>query len=352
MTETIFAFDERNYQECQDAFRGAGNREYYLGDYSIEARGSIEVRADRRTVGACSIIRMRSNTRQFFRRAWPHIREDAADVTVLWFVKRGRLCVTHQAGSSVAAAGYFLVTKAMTPFFMECQTDEHSALEVLHVVVPTHHLRQLIPFEMQTGFCLSAPGRAFTIAEHMLMDVFDDSGDLSEHVAQLVLDSALRVLSDALAERGACGPARQTVADRRLQDALRFIEIHVSDQKLSEAMVAKACGISPRYLRYLLRLRGTPFSALVWRKRLQMAGELILQTRSGEVSISEIAYRVGFKSAPHFSRMFKRVFKMCPLEYRAAGSPGSLSSSREHCGGRGPSSTGKQPLRCAHEART
>jgi AraC-like DNA-binding protein len=36
------------------------------------------------------------------------------------------------------------------------------------------------------------------------------------------------------------------------------------------------------------------------------------------VSISEIAYSVGFKSPAHFSRMFKRVFDMNPREYRAA----------------------------------
>ena len=40
MTETLFAFDVRNYQECQKAFRGQKSQEYYLGDYSIEA-GSV-----------------------------------------------------------------------------------------------------------------------------------------------------------------------------------------------------------------------------------------------------------------------------------------------------------------------
>jgi AraC-like DNA-binding protein len=34
--------------------------------------------------------------------------------------------------------------------------------------------------------------------------------------------------------------------------------------------------------------------------------------------MAEIAFRVGFKSPAHFSRMFKRVFKKGPREYRAA----------------------------------
>jgi AraC-like DNA-binding protein len=32
--------------------------------------------------------------------------------------------------------------------------------------------------------------------------------------------------------------------------------------------------------------------------------------------VSEIAYRVGFKSAAHFSRMFKQKFKVSPRQYR------------------------------------
>ena len=37
MTETLFVFDQANYRECQSAYRGERNQEYYLGDYVIEA---------------------------------------------------------------------------------------------------------------------------------------------------------------------------------------------------------------------------------------------------------------------------------------------------------------------------
>jgi AraC-like DNA-binding protein len=320
MTETLFVFDERNYQNCQDAFRGDRNQEYYLGDYSIEGGSIIDVRAEKKAVGACSIIRLRSKTRLSFRRSWYHIREDATDVTVLWFVKRGRLCVSHQSGQSVAKAGDFLITKSMTPFFIECLTDGDSLHEVLHVVVPTHVLRRFIPDEVRTGFAVSAAGREFVIAERMLTDIFEDTGELADHTAQLLIDSALSVLSDAIKRRDACRPARQSVADKRLQDVLTFIEIHVSDPKLSVTAVAKGCGISHRYLSFLLKEHGTPFSTLVWEKRLAMASRWLSSSKPGDVAVSEIAYRVGFKSPAHFSRMFKRVFKMSPREYRSVGS--------------------------------
>jgi len=134
MTETLFVFDQRNYRDCQQAYRGEGRQEYYLGDYTIEAGSVIDVRAARKSVGSCSIIRLESRTRLFFSRSWSHIREDATDVTVLWFVRRGRLCIHHQGGHSVAEAGDFAITKSMVPFSMECQTDGDSRHEVLHAM--------------------------------------------------------------------------------------------------------------------------------------------------------------------------------------------------------------------------
>jgi AraC-like DNA-binding protein len=321
VTETLFVFDKRNYLDCQKAFRGVRNQEYYLGDYSIEAGSVIDVRADKKAIGAISIIRLTSKTRLFFTRSWSHIREDATDVTVLWFVKRGRLCISHQRGHTVANAGDFAISKSMTPFSIECQTDDSSTHEVLHVIVPTHVLRRFVPQDVSTGFCVSAEAREFAIAERMLTDIFEDAGELADHIAQILIDSALLVLSDAIKGRSNGAPSRQSLSDKRLQDVLRYIEIHLSDPKLSIATVAKGCGISPRYLSFLLSLHGTPFSTLVWESRLKIAGQWLATSKPGEASISEIAYRVGFKSSAHFSRMFKRAFNMSPRQYRTAGVP-------------------------------
>jgi AraC-like DNA-binding protein len=319
MTETLFVFNERNYLDCQNAFRGARNQEYYLGDYSIEAGSVIDVRADKKAVGSCSIIRLRSKTKLFFRRSWSHIRQDAVDVAVLWFVKSGRLCVSHQSGRTVAEAGDFVITKSMTPFVIECHPDDHQMHEVFHVILPTHVLRSFIPQEIRTGFSVPAARREFVIAEHILTDIFEDDGELEENIAKLLVDSALSVLSHAIKERNDCAPTRQSLSDKRLQDVLRFIEIHLSDPKLSITTVAKGCGISSRYLSFLLKLHGTPFSTLVWDKRLQMASRWLSSSKSSDVCVSEIAYKVGFKSSAHFSRMFKRVFNMSPRDYRTAG---------------------------------
>ncbi len=318
VTTTLFAFDERNYHDCQKAFRGDKNQEYYLGEYSIEPGSVIDVRAVRKAVGSCSLIRHRAKSRQFFRRSWSHIREDATDVVVLWFIKRGSLCISHQSGRSVAKAGDFMITKSMSPFTMECHTDDESVHEVFHLVVPAHMLRRFLPLEVNAGFTMPADAREFHIAERILNDVFDDKGELAEHIEQLLVESALSVLADAIRRCENYAQARHSLAETRLQEVLRFIDVHLSDPKLNAAMVAEACGISPRYLSHLFKRSGTSFSSLVWDRRLQIANQWLASTKPGEISIAEIAFRVGFKSPAHFSRLFKRVFKKGPREYRSS----------------------------------
>ncbi len=316
MAETLFSFDRRNFQDCQDKFRGDREQEYYRGDFWIEDASNIEVRSERKAVGPISIIRQRSATNLFFRRTRQHIREDATDLSILWFVKHGKLAFSNQCGNKIAQPGDFVITRSMSPFFIECQIDKDSVQELLHVTVPTHILRRHIQQDFSTGLFMPAKRPELAIAENILTDVFEDDGALGEEAARLLVETAFTIIGMAVRSSDEATPARQTIADRRLQDVLRFIEVHLSDPQLSTAMVAKGCGISPRYLSFLLRLKGTSFSELVWEQRLEKAKDWLSNSDPREISISEIAYGVGFKSPAHFSRMFKRVFKLNPREFR------------------------------------
>ena len=326
MVETLFTYDRRNFRECQNSFRGDRDQEYYRGDFWIEDTSVIDVRSERRTVGPVSIIRQRSATNLFFRRTRQHIREDATDLSILWFVKRGRLGFSNQCGNRVANPGDFAITRSMAPFFIECHTDGaengHGGVhETLHVTVPTHILRAHIPHDFSQGVFMTVDRPELAIAENLLTSVFGADEGLGDDSARQLVEAALTIIGNAVRADAEATPARLSIADRRLADVLRFIEVHLSDPQLSTAMVARGCGISPRYLSFLLRLKGTSFSCLVWEQRLEKARNWLLASDPRDISISEIAYGVGFKSPAHFSRMFKRVFKQNPREFRG-GEPG------------------------------
>ncbi|MDR3417280.1 MAG: AraC family transcriptional regulator [Nevskia sp.] len=321
----MLAGGKHDYPLSRDALHGPHGRAYFAADCSIDPGQMADVRAGHKAVGPCSITHLRSRFPQSFNRSWSHIREDAADVAILCFLKRGTLCLSCPGGQSVANAGDVIIARSMTPYVLESKPDEGGLCEVLQLVVPTHMLRRILGLDVRSGFRMPAVGRRFAIAERILADLFEDTGELHGHAVNLLIESALCVLGDAIKGHASCTSARRTLADKRLQDVLRFIETHLSDPKLSVAQVAKNCGISSRYLSLLLMQNGTPFSALVWNKRLNAAVQWLSASRPGEATISEIAYGVGFKSAAHFSRMFKREYKVSPRQYRAVVPPAAAA---------------------------
>jgi AraC-like DNA-binding protein len=90
--------------------------------------------------------------------------------------------------------------------------------------------------------------------------------------------------------------------------------------------VARDLGISDRTLRRRLADTGTSFSALVERKRIDLAQEWLTGT---DFDLKHISFLLGYSEPAAFSRAFKR---------RTGSSPGRLRDAREITprGGRTP----------------
>jgi len=320
MSEPLFTLDADNYRKCQQLFRGTHQREYYDGEFWVDDSLPVEVEARRRAIGPYTIIETSAATRQFFRRTRKHIREDATDLGVLWFVRRGSLVFSNQQGQRIVGEGEFLLTRSMAPFFIELQPGDAGSHEILHLTVPAHLLRKHMASqngagETGSGAYMPAQVREIDVAQAMLGDVFDDDA-MGEDSSRILVEAAIRLVGQAIsASPGAC-QARQTVTEQRLDEVLRFIEVHLSDPNLCTGMVSKGCGVSQRYLSLLLQGTGKTFSDLVWSRRLEMAREWLAHSHKRDVAISEIAYGVGFKSTAHFSRKFKSVFGQNPRDFR------------------------------------
>lgn len=289
-----------------------------LVEYSTDDTSLVGVNMEKRVVGPCIIARLKSKSGLSIRRTWTRFREDRMDVTLLWFVKCGSMSFIHSSGRTLATSGDIVIATSMEPFLLMCRTDEKAEYDALQITVPTHVLRRFIPQEMKLGFTSMGARREFCIAERMLMDVFKNEGKLANSVTQLLTETAFSVLAHAIADEADPALVRQSQSYKRLQDILRFLDIHLSDANLSVSSVAKGCGISSRYLAYVLQRHGTTFSKVLWKNRLSAASEWLLRPKSTDITVKEIAYRVGFKSTAHFSRMFKRAYRMGPREYRAA----------------------------------
>ncbi|WP_158890547.1 AraC family transcriptional regulator [Amycolatopsis anabasis] len=151
--------------------------------------------------------------------------------------------------------------------------------------------------------------------------------------AEDALVSALRSVADGLVARHdhADGErAEQTVLDlirslaggrfdgqpAQLAIAKDYIERHLSDPGLSAERVAAAAGVSARHLRRLFAPDGMTPSRYLLQRRLELARDRLRDATSATDTIADIAYRCGFASQSHFTRVFRDHFGQTPGEAR------------------------------------
>jgi AraC-like DNA-binding protein len=95
--------------------------------------------------------------------------------------------------------------------------------------------------------------------------------------------------------------------------ARKFIEEH-SGEELSLRKVAKAVNISTNYLsEQFKQVTGVSFVDYTAHIRFEKARDLL---RNSNARISEIAFAVGFQSLSQFNRVFKRLARKSPSQYR------------------------------------
>ncbi|WP_259313984.1 helix-turn-helix domain-containing protein [Capillimicrobium parvum] len=96
----------------------------------------------------------------------------------------------------------------------------------------------------------------------------------------------------------------------------RYVHSHLRDPALGPESIARAHAISVRALHAVFEDCDESVAGLVRHERLTRCME-DLQAPSGG-SVTEIAFRWGFRDAAHFSRVFKREFGVSPSDVRGS----------------------------------
>lgn len=315
--EKLFAGFAGNHPRGVPSYEGLIKREFYDGELLSETGDFAGVDFEKALCSPISITRITTRTELSFRRAPQHIRKNRVGLRVLWFVTGGSVRIVRASGTTVISAGQAGFLDSSVPFsasLKRTSDDHHSSYQV--IIPPdlfTSHLhaadRLTEPFSLD-----SSEGKV----ANDILELLTKYGDrLSEQTLDHLSKSLLEVIADHLNKSGINMPQRQKLLDRRLSDIENYIKMNLSDPQLSYDKVAVSCGISARYLCFLLKANNTSFSELVWKNRLPMARDWLISPKTRDYPIHEIAYMSGFKSAAHFSRMFKATYGMPPREYRS-----------------------------------
>lgn len=315
--QTVFSSDGRSAPEARRVWAEISRREFYDGELDVPPGDFNGVMFEKALQYPIALTHLVSRTAMSYRRSMHHIGDNRVGFRVIWFVKQGSLKITRAQGTSIIRAGEAGILDSNVPFFAALQRDGAPAHESCQAIVPPDlfvtHLKQADC--LIDSFSLSTPEGQVV---QRLLDVLVDEGEhLSNQTAKLLVQSML----EAVAERIRASvelPQRMGLVDCRLRDIENYILMNLTDPDLAYDKVAECCGISPRYLSYLLKARHTSFSDLLWKNRLPKARDGLVAPSTIKYPINQIAYMCGFKSAAHFSRMFKSAYGCTPREYRDA----------------------------------
>jgi AraC-like DNA-binding protein len=183
-------------------------------------------------------------------------------------------------------------------------------------VVPEHLLLSHMPWakRLDTSFEVPASHRQLVMS---LLDILCFEGDhMGPRTAQPLAEAFLQAVSESVVDHIDTSGPPASLADKRFADIHSCIQKHLTCADLTFDRVARYCGISPRYLCYVLKANNTSFSELLWNLRLPKARDWLICEAFQGYPIHTISRMAGFKSAAHFSRMFKAAYSVSPKEYR------------------------------------
>ena len=106
-----------------------------------------------------------------------------------------------------------------------------------------------------------------------------------------------------------------TSLDKQLVDkATQYVDDNIRDSGLNVESMAKAMGMSRVQLyKRLLPITGSTPTEFIRQIRLRRAEQLL---RESQLSVSEVAYSVGFNNPRYFSKYFKEMYGVMPSQYK------------------------------------
>lgn len=111
-------------------------------------------------------------------------------------------------------------------------------------------------------------------------------------------------------------PASESIGSIKslLEDVCIYLQNHYQ-YDITRDSVARQFGISPSYLSRIFQVQGNmTFSSYLMHVRADRAKHLL---RSYNLKLDEVSARCGYRDTAYFCRVFKRLAKMTPVEYRA-----------------------------------
>lgn len=314
----VFSYHGNDLEELSRRYAVFNSREICAGDLRLNGTGrQFDVEVSKAVANPVSLMRVVSNTTTNFRRSWQHIRANKTGVRVIVFVRKGSVKILRSQNAYTVHRGECVILDSSVPY--STQTVASDGFEAVHLIVPAHLFVSRLPGAISLDHPFPVSGRSGQLICRLLNLLLEEGDSLGDNTtATLLVTALLETLGTTISDVVSDGAnRRQRLVDKRRADIETYITMNLTNPDLTYDAVASHCGISPRYLCYILKANNTSFSELVWSQRLPKAREWLLAPDLRDYPIQEIAFMAGFKSAAHFSRTFKERYGCSPRAFRS-----------------------------------
>ncbi|MGY8669281.1 helix-turn-helix domain-containing protein [Bradyrhizobium sp. UFLA05-109] len=291
---------------------------------SVSARsGCFDVNAEKRSdyqgfireakFGAVTMTDVLLSEQRITRRE-RHIAKLDKDCYYVEFVQQGQINVLQAGRALLTNPSVGAIFSASEAYDLECMGKVRSLyLEIPRVEFASRFNASKIPVAMTM-----ATGRELgRIAAEFCATLASEGSPLDEVARARLGDELTDVLALALDMGDRDELSEDATAQKaRLRSVKAWIEEHLIDPDLSLERIAKNNGVSLRHLHYLFRLTEASVSEWILDRRLQRCYDMLTRPELRSLSVTEVAYRCGFRSSSHFSTAFRRRFGHSPSEQR------------------------------------
>jgi AraC-like DNA-binding protein len=243
-----------------------------------------------------------------------HIAKLDKDCYYVEFVQQGKINVLQAGQTLLSNPGVGAVFSASEAYDLECMGSVRSLyLEIPRAEFAARFNESNIPVAMTM-----ATGRGLgRIAAEFCATLASEGAPLDEMTRSRLGNELMDVLALALDMGDRDELSEDAAAQKaRLRSVKAWIEKHLTDPDLSLEKIAKDNGVSLRHLHYLFRLTEVSVSEWILDRRLQRCYDVLTRPELRSLSVTEVAYRLGFSSSSHFSTVFRRKFGHSPSELR------------------------------------
>lgn len=143
------------------------------------------------------------------------------------------------------------------------------------------------------------------------------SRDLNVDDQMFIIEQIWRMLLDCIEQSESTNfPGRFGNQSLTIDDIAKFIDLNISDSKLSAEVIAEFFEVSTRTIYKIFQDAEQSVSKLIIEKRLEVLAECLTSPVYDSCRITDLVYQCGFVNNTHASSAFKRYFDIAPSVFR------------------------------------